>query len=146
MDILAQLGIDKTVFHQLGLFLVSYFFLSKFLFQPYLRNLEYRRKNTGGSIEEAGELEAQAAVAAEKFRNELSAQNQELQAAYQKIKGEGQATQEKLLTDAREKASNLLKKNRQQIETEMAEAQKSLKKDIPEISSLVAGRVLGRDL
>ena len=146
MEILKQLGVDQTIWIQLGFFIVSYLFLSNFLFKPYQRNLNFRKKNIPGRLEEANALSASAEKLAGDYSGKVKSQNSDALALYNKIKAEGVATEEKLLAAASEKALQVIEENRARISREITSAKVELQNQIPQLSALTAGRVLGRDL
>jgi F-type H+-transporting ATPase subunit b len=146
MEILAQLGLDQTVWIQLVFFLISYLFLSKFLFAPYMRNLEFRKKNTGGSVEEASKTAADTERLVLDYQSKMKAQNESATVVYNKLKQEAQSEEEKLVTAARAKSSELVDQTKKKIATDIAVSRDNLRGQVPQLSGLIASRVLGRDL
>ena len=146
LGILRQLGVNSTLWVQLVFFLVSYFFLSQFLFKPYMRNLEYRKKNTVGNAEEAIKLNSSAENLAMDYQGQVKAQNEKASSIYDKLKAEGLAEEERLVAQAKALASEVLEQTKRKIQEDMIAAQDALKGQIPQISRQIASRVLGRDL
>jgi len=108
--------------------------------------LEFRKKNTGGSVEEATKLNSEADRLAMDYQGQMKRQNEAASAAYDQIKNEGLAEEEKLLAAARAAASKLLEETKKKVSLEVLEAKESLRAQIPQIGRLIASRVLGRDL
>ncbi|MCC6276688.1 MAG: ATP synthase F0 subunit B [Oligoflexia bacterium] len=146
MDIIKQLGINSTVWIQLGLFLVSYLFLSTFLFRPYLKILELRKKRTTGSVEEASKLAAATDTLVMDYQGKVQSHNHVAAQIYEKLKSEGAREEEKLLNDARTKANSLVQETREKVVRDIKAAKESLKTQAPTLSRSIASRVLGRDL
>ena len=105
LSILKQLGVDSSIWVQLGFFLICYFFLSQFLFKPYLANLDYRKKNTVGNAEEATKLNTAAEHLAMDYQGQVKAQNEKATAIYDKIRSEGVAEEDRLVAAARAQGS-----------------------------------------
>src|ERR1051326_7253553 len=97
LTILRQLGVNQTIWIQLALFLVCYFFLSQFLFKPYMANLAYRKKSTTGSAEEAVQLNKSTESLAMEYQGKVKNQNEKATSIYDKLKAEGRSQEEKLL-------------------------------------------------
>jgi F-type H+-transporting ATPase subunit b len=146
MEILRQLGVNDTIWIQLVLFLIAYFFLSQFLFKPYQRNLKYREKNTGGSVEEATQLNASAERLAMDYQGKMKSQNEQATALYEQFKSQGQAEEDRIVAAAREEAARLMEQTRIKISTDIKQAREVMRAQIPQLSGQIASRVLGRDI
>jgi ATP synthase F0 subunit b len=125
---------------------ISYFFVSQFMIKPYQRNLAYRKKNTGGSLAEANNINAGTEKLVAQFQEQLKKQNETCQSIYEKIKNEGLQEEERILSAARTQGSELIDQTKKKIASELKSAKESLKAQIPELGELIASRVLGRDL
>jgi F-type H+-transporting ATPase subunit b len=146
MEILTQLGVNQTIWIQLGFFIISYIFLSTFLFKPYRRNLEYRKKNTSGTVEEAAKLTSATESLAMDYQGRMKRHNEKAAAIYDQLKNEGHADEERILTQAREHASLLIEQTRTKINSDMTVAKEALRAQVPHLSSSIASSVLGRDV
>ncbi|MDZ4677306.1 MAG: ATP synthase F0 subunit B [Oligoflexia bacterium] len=146
MEILAQLGVNQTLWIQLAFFIVAYLMLSNFLFKPYRRNLEYRKKNTSGTVEEATKLTASTEGLAMDYQGRMKRHNESAADIYNVLKSEGHAEEEKLLLQARERANLLIEQARKKISTDMVTAREGLRAQVPQLSSTIASQVLGRDI
>ena len=146
LSILKQLGVDNSVWIQLVFFLISYAALSQLLFKPYMKNLDYRKKNTTGNAEEATRLNTAAENLAMDYQGQVKAQNAKAASIYDQLKAEGQAEEDRLVAGAKKQATQLLDETRKKIQTDMAAAKEGLKAQIPQISRQIASRVLGREL
>jgi F-type H+-transporting ATPase subunit b len=146
LEILAQLGLDHTVWIQLVFFIISYVFVSQFLFRPYMRNLAYRKKNTSGALDEAGKLATVTESLAMDFQGRMKKQNETAENAYGKLRAEGLLEEEKLLTAARNQATKVVEETKEKISTEIARTKEELRAQIPQLSTLIASRLLGREI
>jgi F-type H+-transporting ATPase subunit b len=146
LEILGQLGLDQTVWIQLGFFILSYLFLSRFLFKPYLRNLKYRKKNTGGALNEAAQLATITERLAIDYQGKMKKQNEVADQEYSKLKSAGAKEEEKLVSEARIRANKLLDETKKKISSEVTKTKEELRTQIPQISGLIASRLLGRNL
>jgi F-type H+-transporting ATPase subunit b len=146
MDIIQQLGINSTAWVQLGFFLVSYIFLSQFLFKPYMRILELRKKNTVGNVDEASKLSTSTEALILEYQNKLQAHNQEAAKISEKIKLEGAQQEEKILSEARTRSTEIVEETRSKVTKDIGAARESLKSQVTQMSRNMASRVLGREL
>ena len=145
-SILKQLGVDYTLWIQLWFFFISYIALSQFLIKPYMANLEFRKKRTIINPEEATRLNSSIENLAMDYQGQVKRQNEKGTAIYEKLKAEGVAEEDRLIGAARAEASRLMDQVKKQIQTDMGTAKESLKAQVPQLSKLIASRVLGRDL
>ena len=146
MSILTQLGVNQTFFIQLAFFFISYFFVSQFLIKPYRRNLEYRKKNTGGSVDEAAHLNLETERLVGEYQQKAKAQNESAQGIYEKFRAEGQQEEERIISVARKQSQDAIEQTKKKISQELSTARESLRNQVPQLSELIASRVLGRKL
>jgi F-type H+-transporting ATPase subunit b len=145
-SILRQLGVNNTFWIQLGYFFVCYIFMSQFLFKPYMKNLEFRKKNTTVNNDEATKLNSSIGHLAMDYQGQVKRQNAKGAAVYDKLKAEGVAEEDRLLTAAKKEAHEVMEQIKKKIQTDMVEARETLKAQTPQLSKLIASRVLGREL
>jgi F0F1-type ATP synthase membrane subunit b/b' len=146
MSILTQLGVNQTFWIQLAYFFIAYFFVSQFLVKPYKANLEYRKKNTGGSLDQATNINNETEKLVLQYQDKAKAQNETAQSIFEKLKTEGQLEEDKLISASRKQGGEIVDHTKKKIVTELVAARDSLKTQVPQISELIAGRVLGRKL
>src|SRR5271154_3199812 len=108
MSILTQLGVNQTFWIQLAYFFIAYFFVSHFLIKPYKANLEYRKKNTGGSLDQATSINNDTEKLIVQYQDKAKAQNETAQSLFEKLKTEGQAEEDKLISVARKQGSEIV--------------------------------------
>jgi F-type H+-transporting ATPase subunit b len=146
VPLLKDLGVNETAPYMALFFAISYFFVSQFLIKPYKTNLEYRRKNTGGSLSKANEIAEQTEKLVGDYQNRLKKQNETAQDIFERIKKEGLQEEERVLSQARKNGSELIEQTKNKISGEMKVAKETLKTQIPQLSELIASQVLGRNL
>jgi F0F1-type ATP synthase membrane subunit b/b' len=146
MSILRELGVNQTIWIQLALFFICYLSLSQLVFKPYLRNLNYRKQNTGGSFDQAAALNAETEKLALEYQHRMKEQNAAAQAVYDKLKGEGQAEEDRLIQVSRKLGQDVVEQSKKKVASELGAAQLKLKSEIPHLSELIASRVLGREI
>src|SRR5688572_9461375 len=101
MEILYQLGLNNTFWSQLAFFLISSIFLWKFMFTPYVRIIEYRRKNTVGATDQAAHLIAAADQLAVDYEGRVKSQTERVNTIFSEIKKQSAAEEEKIIAEAR---------------------------------------------
>ncbi len=146
MAILTQLGVNQTFWIQLAYFFIAYFFVSNFLIKPYKANLEYRKKNTGGSLDQATSINNDTEKLVVQYQEKAKAQNEAAQSIFEKLKTEGQNEEDKLISAARKHGGETVDQTKKKIVAELVAARDSLKAQVPQISEMIASRVLGRKL
>jgi F0F1-type ATP synthase membrane subunit b/b' len=146
VSVLRDLGVNETAPLMAVFFGISYFFISQFIVKPYQINLAYRKKNTGGSLAEANAINAGTEKLIAEYQEKLKKQNDTSQSVYEKIKSEGLSEEEKIISAARKQGADLVEQTKKQIASEVAVGKESLRAQIPELSDLIASRVLGRKI
>ncbi|MBK9293682.1 MAG: hypothetical protein IPM57_04435 [Oligoflexia bacterium] len=146
MEILTQLGINKTIWIQLAFFIISYLAVSQLIFKPYSRNLKFRKKQTVDAAAEANKVLSHADVLAIEYEEKLKNQNEKILHLFGQLKSEGVAEEHKLLLSARQNAEKVLNQANQKITQEVALAKKELQQKLPEFSKAAASKLLGRSL
>jgi len=125
-------------------FLITLFALNKLLFQPLLKILDVRRQKTIETRQKAQkELEYQQALM-EEYGSRIK---QEKQAGYRladSIRAAALQERQQAITEARSEAEQVLKKAKDQIQVEQAQAREHLRQESEEVARLIAARVLQR--
>lgn len=145
IDILNSLGIDSSIFIQMGISLVSIFLLG-IVFKSFAGAHLRREKNTVGSETEAVEILAEAQELNKKFELHANEINAKIQAIYQGVKKKALVEQDEILRRAREKASSYLKENKLIIDQEMTKASQQKDQEATKLSQDIMVKIIGRDL
>jgi F0F1-type ATP synthase membrane subunit b/b' len=72
--------------------------------------------------------------------------NEKANAIFSKLRDEGLAEEQRILTEAREAAAKVLEQTRKTVSHELSQAREELKTQIPLLSNKMASRILGREL
>ncbi|MDX1386989.1 MAG: ATP synthase F0 subunit B [bacterium] len=135
---------NVTFFIQMGVFLVTLFFLNILIFRPVLRIIAKRHEITEGFREEAQRLETQCQDLITQVEGKMKEARDAGLAVKGQITREGETEAQDILGQAREDLEETLQKHRQEIQAECKEAQLSLRKHSQEISGEMAEKLLGR--
>ena len=146
MELFTALGINSTLFIQIGGFLVTFIFLKLVLFDPYFRAYLERSKQTFGQVGEAEKYNAESKELEAKYAREARKINEEYKMIYDKIRSEAMKTYEAKLAAAREEAKANIENSRKQISKAADSAKEEVKKELPQISALISSRLLGKEL
>jgi len=137
---------DWTFLFQIFLFLVLWTFLRRFLFEPNLAVLKTREERSAGALQEATQVNAEAAEIGEQYRTRLAETRtgamQQVDAVYR----EAEEQARDLVESARADAAGFLASMRETLTQEIAEARRSLTDRVPEFSREIAAKLLGRPL
>ena len=114
-----MIAIDYTLFIQIGLFLFLWFFLSRFVFPPFLRLLEEREHKTEGVKSEAKSAAEEAERLRVAYEKEITRATEEGNAIKEEIRQEALQAREKLLNQVREETTHFLQTVRNEIQQEM---------------------------
>lgn len=110
-DLQKQLGIDATIGVQFITFFVVYLWMRFVFFGPYLKLLEARKHQTSGLKDDATALEEQAGQTEKKYKDGVTLARKEAAAA-----------REKIVFDARTKASHVVDGARKEMKQKMDSA------------------------
>jgi F0F1-type ATP synthase membrane subunit b/b' len=141
-NIISALGINQTLWVQLALFLFAYLFLRYFVFQPYFRAFEDRQSKTTGNQEKAEQIFSQTRELEAMYQRKARGLNADVKTIYDKARLEATIEQERIHSEAREKAKASLDKARLHIQEQVAIARAELDKQAPELSRAIAERLL----
>jgi F-type H+-transporting ATPase subunit b len=140
----AKVELNATILLQLAAFLFLLSFLSKMLFEPFLRLFEEREKRIEGAQKSAGQYESMVEEKAKLIDDRLTAAQRDARATLVKLKEEGQKTQTKLVEQAREEAASRVEDARAELFAATEDARSSLNAEAEAMAELIAQKVLGR--
>jgi F-type H+-transporting ATPase subunit b len=136
--------LNATLLLQLAGFLFLLAFLSKALFEPFLRLFEERERRIEGARASAGQYENLVEEKAMEIDQRLSIAQKEARAILLGLKEEGNKTHAKLVEQAREDATNRLDDARAELFAATQEARSDLNAKAEAMAELIAKKVLGR--
>ena len=137
---------DKTLFVQVGLFIVLWLALKPLLFDPMLKLFEEREKKIEGTIADARKIDLQSADAKATYDEALAKARAAGALERDRLRAEGIKKENELLTAARLASQKKLDEGRTQSMKEMDAARGELSKDRQALARDVAARVLGREV
>lgn len=146
MELFTSLGINSTIFMQIGIFLVTFVFLKYVLFDPYFAAYEERNKKTVGQVDEAEKYIQETKALEEKYSKEAKRINEEYKSIYDKTRLEALKAYEEKIASAREIAKTEVDSARALISKNAHEAKNEIKEELPEISEMISSRLLGKGL
>jgi F0F1-type ATP synthase membrane subunit b/b' len=146
VSLLHSLGVDSTIWLQLGCFFISYLALTQLVFKPYLRAFNERENRTVGSEGEALKIIEETKSLQADYEKKARALNAEIKSIYEHQAQETRKEQEALITSARHEAEHTLEAARRRIAQDLLEAQELLLAQVPELSGAIASRLAGKDL
>lgn len=141
-----MISLDYTLFIQIGLFLLLWFLLSRFVFHPFLRMLETREQKTEGIRSEAQSLAEEAERVKATYEQEIRKAIEEGNAIKDSIRHGALQARENLLAQAREETSRFLQTVRDEIEQAMQEGRQAAVIEAEGIATLMAEKILTRNI
>jgi F0F1-type ATP synthase membrane subunit b/b' len=146
IGIITALGINSTIWLQLGIFLFTFMFLKTVVFAPYFRAFGERQNSTQGNQEHAEKIFAQTRELETLYQRKSRSLNAEIKALYDKVRLEAAAEQEKIQAAAREKAKSVIDKAREQIQGELNRAREDLIKEAPALSRAITEKLAAKEV
>ncbi len=138
--------LDGTVFVQLGLFFVAFLVLYALVFKPMVALLEAREHAIDGAKDEAKQLDGEVEAKQAKFEAELRRVRASSNEERDRLRGEGQELERKLLERVRSETQALINDARVRLESEARIARSELSAESGELAREIASRVLGREV
>lgn len=146
MELFTALGIDSTLYVQIGVFLVTFIFLKYVLFDPYFAAFQERDRKTVGQVGEAEKYIAETKALEERYAAEAKKINEEYKSIYDKTRSEALKIYEDRVQTARNLAKTEVESSRAEISKHAESAKKEIENELPQISELISSRLLGKDL
>lgn len=146
VSLLRSLGVNSTIWFQLGCFFVAYLAVTELVFKPYLRAYEERQKRTVGGEETAAKTVEEIGVLQNQYESKVRALNAEIKGIYDTSRGEAQKRYDETMSAARKQADAALESTRAQITTQVEAAEHALKSEVPALGNAIASRLAGKDL
>lgn len=146
MEIIQAIGLNSTMFYQLGIFLVVYFLINIILFKPYAKAQAQRASLTTGSDAEAVNILEKVEKLENDFGVEAKEHNQKIKTIFSEseVIAKKEATQ--IVAVANTKTKEFLTSQREEIKNQVSKAKQHLTEEVPGISAAIAGQLLGKDV
>ena len=126
--------------------LILYLIIRRFLYKPVVKMLEKRNGEINEKYEDAENMRREAEKSESLWRLKMSQAKADADLILKKASEDAEGRKEKIISDARDKADGILKSAQSGAELEYKKAQSELKKEIGDISTDIAGKVLGREI
>jgi len=138
--------LDGTVFVQLAMFFVAFIVLYALVFKPMVALLDAREEAIEGARNQAKQLEGDVQSKQATFEAELRRVRTSSGEERERLRGEGQELERKLLERVRVETQALVNDARSRLEGEALTARAELNAQGPELARDIASRVLGREV
>jgi len=139
-----MITIDYSIFIQIALFLLIWFFLARFVFTPFQRLLEEREQRTEGMKAEAETLLKETERLRMEYEGRITKAKEEGNSIKEAIRQEALQAREELLTHAQEDAARFLVTARQQIQEEMQKDRELVVQEAEVIAQEMTEKILAR--
>lgn len=140
------IDIDRTVFVQLGIFLLVLAVLWRFLWRPYLRVRGERVSRVEGYREEATRMDADAQQRLGRAEAALAEARRAGAGERAVARAEAHAREQTLLAEANAAANKTLADARIRLDGALAGERAKLKAQAPEVAMAAARKILGREV
>ncbi len=139
-----MITIDYSIFIQIALFLLIWFFLARFVFTPFQRLLGEREQRTAGMKAEAETLLKETERLRMEYEGRITKAKEEGNSIKEAIRQEALRAREELLTHAQEDAAQFLVTARQQIQEEMQKDRELAVQEAEVIAQEMTEKILAR--
>jgi F-type H+-transporting ATPase subunit b len=146
MEILSALGVNWTIWIQLGCFVVAYLALSQLIFKPYLAALHERNQRTIGNEEYADRVIEETHQLQGRYEERAREINQQYKSIYDRSRVEATREHDQIVLRARQEAMKLIEQNRIAIEKEVRAAKDELSQQVPVVGLAIASKLVGKEL
>ena len=140
------IDIDRTVFVQLGIFLVAFAVLWRFLWRPYLRVRTERVARVEGYREDAARLETDAQQRLARADAALTEARRVGAGERAVARGEAHAREQTLLAEANAATQRKLADARARLSATVEAERKKLTAESSEVAVAAARKILGREV
>jgi F0F1-type ATP synthase membrane subunit b/b' len=145
LALIQSLGINSTVWTQLGLFIGTFIILNFLVFRPYFAAHFERHKRTAGAKQDTSSILASNETLRNEFERKARDVNDKSRLAFEKAKNEALTEQANILGQARESATNQIKISRERLDKELAAARSQLTQEVREIGVIIANKLIGAE-
>ncbi len=126
--------------------IILFFVLKKLFFKPLKNMIDTRQKQIDDMYADADKSKADAALLKEDYETKLSKATEESETIIRDATRRAQLKEEEILMDAREAASETMKRAEEQIEMEKKQALNDIKDEVADMAVAIASAVLERDV
>ena len=120
--------------------------IKKFLYKPVKKMLETRQNTIDGDYAAAEEAKNEALKNQKAYEEKLSNAKTEADGGIQSSVDTAASREKEILAEAKEKAEGIMRKAREDAELEKRKAQEGIKQEIISVSTLLAEKMLEREI
>ena len=129
-EILAQIGIDQTLYVQFAVFAVIFLIVPTLFFRPFMKLLEARHQKTVTDRERAEELVKQANAKLEEFKTRMTEERVRARAEHERVIAEVKQEEARILGVAREEAKKITQVSAESIQNQSTQLKRALEADV----------------
>lgn len=142
INILVSLGVDKTVFAQLAIFLVAFLYLKHFVFSPYLAAYIERRRKTVGHNEVAKEMSAEIEKLEAEYATEAKSLNDKIKLEFAEKRAQGAKEATRIIETGFVEAQKTLIEGKGEIDAAFSQAREEMKSHVPSLGEAMVERLV----
>lgn len=125
---------------------ILFLLVKKFLYKPVKNMLEARQNSIENDYNKAKEAKENAETMEHEYEQKLSLAREESDRVIKSAVDIAKSRESEILQDAKEKADSIVKKAKSDIELEKRKYEEEIKREIADVSSVLAEKVLEREL
>ena len=144
MEIFTKLGIDSTLFIQMGIFLVVYLILHFLVFKPLFEVHKHREALVLGNQEDKEQKLAEIKKIKDEYESQLRKLHAQIHDIFTKIKGEAAKECDEKSLETRKQVKDTIIETRKQRQLEQQNVKEKLKKGIPQLANMAINKILDR--
>lgn len=144
--IIETLHITSTLWIQFGLFFITFLFLTFLVFRPYYKAFEVRQEKTDGNQNTAAQMLVEADALYKDYQEAARGLNQEVKRIFDNLRLGAQKEVEQIISGSRKEAQQKIDSSAKEIGSQLESEKKKSLSEIPEISSLIRGKLLGKEM
>jgi F0F1-type ATP synthase membrane subunit b/b' len=143
LNILAQLGVNSTIFIMIGLFIGTYVVVSRLAIRKVTATVVERSRRTEGRDHEVHDLRHELTTLNEQLESELKKVRTEAGETYADLKQKAVDDHRNILTDARQQATAQIKAAREDVEAKFATEMKKVREEVPNLARQILEQIAG---
>ena len=145
-EVIAQLGLDSSLFVQVAVFSILFFILRSIYFRPFMRLFEIRRQRTAEDREAAQRLLAQATERLDKYRNSLQTERLAARKEIEQMIAEARKEEAEILSKTREETKQIAQEANERARIQYEQVKKSLEQEVEKIAQTITDKLLPRKM
>lgn len=134
------------IFISLANLVILFLILKKLLFKPVKKIVEQRRKELDAEYRKAEKTQAEADAIKAEWEGKMSTAEAEADKIISDAVERADSRNEVMLYESREKADQIIRKAKADIERERKDARETIKKEIVDVSEALSEQIIGREI